>query len=190
MRELLSDGREFRSPQVLPRGNTSTKRPKVCPPKFYAVPHNRLVQEGETVRFQCAVVGHPTPWVRWDKNGSIVTPSARISIKERDDVKILEIVDVMREDAALYRVTAENDFGRIEASARLEVISTYIYLAKKKNTSLPIYILHKSFSSCNIKFSNRQKVDMTRQVGLSGLEAPHLGLILHSIGASCQLLVE
>ncbi|KAM0731548.1 Myosin light chain kinase, smooth muscle [Formica fusca] len=121
----VSHGREFRSPQVLPRGNTSSKRPKVCPPKFYAVPHNRLVQEGETVRFQCAVVGHPTPWVRWDKNGSIVTPSARISIKERDDVKILEIVDVMREDAALYRVTAENDFGRIEASARLEVISRY-----------------------------------------------------------------
>ncbi|XP_032676016.1 uncharacterized protein LOC116846386 isoform X2 [Odontomachus brunneus] len=120
----VSHGREFRSPQVLSRRGTS-KRTKVCPPKFYAVPHNRLVQEGETVRFQCAVVGHPAPWIRWDKNGIIVTPSARISIKERDDVKILEIVDVMREDAALYRVTAENDFGRIEASARLEVISRY-----------------------------------------------------------------
>lgn len=77
------------------------------------------------MRFQCAVVGHPAPWIRWDKNGTAVTPSARISIKERDDVKILEIIDVMREDAALYRVTAENDYGRIEASARLEVISTY-----------------------------------------------------------------
>lgn len=124
-RKLFSDGREFRSPQVLPRSGMS-KRPKVCPPKFYAVPHNRLVQEGETVRFQCAVVGHPAPWIKWDKNGTVVTPSTRISIKERDDVKILEIIDVMREDAALYRVTAENDFGRIEASARLEVISMYI----------------------------------------------------------------
>ncbi|XP_071646927.1 uncharacterized protein [Temnothorax longispinosus] len=120
----VSHGREFRSPQVLPRGGTS-KRLKVCPPKFYAVPHNRLVQEGETVRFQCAIVGHPVPWIRWDKNGAIVTPSTRISIKERDDVKILEITDVMQEDAALYRVIAENDFGRIEASARLEVINRY-----------------------------------------------------------------
>ncbi|XP_011705986.1 PREDICTED: titin-like [Wasmannia auropunctata] len=120
----VSHGRELRSPQVLPRSDIS-KKPKVCPPKFYAVPHNRLVQEGETVRFQCAVVGHPTPWIRWDKNGTIVTPSARISIKERDDIKILEIIDVMREDAALYRMTAENDFGRIEASARLEVINRY-----------------------------------------------------------------
>ncbi|KAL6255445.1 hypothetical protein P5V15_013781 [Pogonomyrmex californicus] len=120
----VSHGREFRSPQVLSRSDVS-KRPKVCPPKFYAVPHNRLVQEGETVRFQCAVIGHPAPWVRWDKNGTVVTPSARISIKERDDIKILEIIDVMREDAAVYRVIAENDFGRIEASARLEVINRY-----------------------------------------------------------------
>ncbi|KAL0100118.1 hypothetical protein PUN28_019519 [Cardiocondyla obscurior] len=117
-------GREFKSPQVLSRGGTS-KRPKVCPPKFYAVPHNCLVQEGETVRFQCSVVGHPAPWIKWDKNGTTVTPSTRISVKERDDIKVLEIVDVMQEDAALYRITAENDFGRIEASARLEVINRY-----------------------------------------------------------------
>ncbi|KAG5320919.1 UNC89 protein, partial [Acromyrmex heyeri] len=126
-------GREFRSPQVLPRSDIS-KKPKVSPPKFYAVPHNRLVQEGETVRFQCAIVGHPAPWIRWDKNGTIVTPSTRISIKERDDIKILEIIDVMREDAALYRVTAENDFGRIEASARLEVINRYESISRTIRT--------------------------------------------------------
>lgn len=75
------------------------------------------------MRFQCAVVGHPTPWVKWDKNGTIVTPTARISVKERDDVKIVEIMEVTQEDGGLYRVTVENDYGRIEASARLEVIS-------------------------------------------------------------------
>lgn len=80
------------------------------------------------MRFQCAIIGHPAPWIRWDKNGTVVTPSTRISIKEEDDVKILEIVDVIQEDAALYRVTAENDFGRIEASARLEVISMYTHI--------------------------------------------------------------
>ncbi|CAK9829518.1 Myosin light chain kinase, smooth muscle [Anthophora retusa] len=119
----VSHGRELRSPQLLPRGRTTSRRPKISPPKFYAVPHNRVVEEGETVRFQCAVVGHPTPWVKWDKNGIVVTPTARISIKERDDVKILEIVEVTQEDAGLYRVIAENDYGRIEASARLEVIN-------------------------------------------------------------------
>ncbi|XP_015434395.1 PREDICTED: myosin light chain kinase, smooth muscle-like [Dufourea novaeangliae] len=119
----VSHGRELRSPQLLPRCRSTSRRPKISPPKFYAVPHNRVVEEGETVRFQCAVVGHPTPWVKWDKNGLAVTPTARISIKERDDVKILEIVEVTQEDAGLYRVIVENDYGRIEASARLEVIN-------------------------------------------------------------------
>jgi len=114
------------------------------------VPHNRLVQEGETVRFQCAIVGHPAPWIRWDKNGIIVTPSTRISIKERDDIKILEIIDVMREDAALYRVTAENDFGRIEASARLEVISMLFaqsVLFETMNAIISLFIIPRNVSS-------------------------------------------
>ena len=114
------------------------------------MPHNRLVQEGETVRFQCAIVGHPAPWIRWDKNGIIVTPSTRISIKERDDIKILEIIDVMREDAALYRVTAENDFGRIEASARLEVISMLFaqsVLFETMNAIISLFIIPRNVSS-------------------------------------------
>lgn len=126
------DGRELRSPQLViaPRNRSASKRPRVSPPKFYAVPHNRVAEEGETVRFQCAVMGHPFPWVKWDKNGTTVTPTTRISVKERDDVRILEITDVIPEDAGLYRVTLENEFGRIEASARLEVIGTYVFYIK------------------------------------------------------------
>lgn len=91
-------------------------------PKFYAVPHNRVAEEGETVRFQCAVAGHPAPWVTWDKDGISVMPSARISLKEKDDVRILEITEITHEDAGLYRITLENDVGRTEATARLEII--------------------------------------------------------------------
>lgn len=107
---------------VPPPGPIRLRRSKVAPPKFYAIPHNRVAEEGETVRFQCAVAGHPDPWVTWDKDGSMVTPSARITIKEKDDLRILEIAEVTVEDAGLYRVRLENDVGRIEASARLDVI--------------------------------------------------------------------
>lgn len=92
-------------------------------PKFYAVPHSRCAEEGETVRFQCAIAGHPTPWSTWDKDGHIVTPATRITIKERDDLRILEINEVTHEDAGLYRITLENEYGRIEATARLDVIA-------------------------------------------------------------------
>jgi len=109
------------------------KRLKVIAPKFYAVPHNRVAEEGETVRFQCAVAGHPSPWTTWDKNGAIVTPTARLSITERDDLRVLEITEVTVEDAGLYRIVLENDVGRVEATARLEVIGPHGYLTKVAN---------------------------------------------------------
>lgn len=83
-------------------------------PKFYAVPHSRVAEEGETVQFQCAIAGHPTPWNTWDKDGDIVTQTSRITIKERDDLRILEIDEVTHEDAGLYRITLENEYGRLE----------------------------------------------------------------------------
>nr|XP_034839612.1 uncharacterized protein LOC117995729 [Maniola hyperantus] len=93
-------------------------------PKFYTYPYNKVVEEGDTVVFQCAVRGLPPPWATWDKDGIIITPTARISIREKEDMfRILEIEQVTIEDVGLYRVTLENDYGRAEASARLEVIS-------------------------------------------------------------------
>lgn len=98
------------------------KRFRFSAPKFYSVPHNRVCEEGETVRFQCAIAGYPPPWSTWDKDGIIVTPSQRMTIKERDDLRFLEIEEVTQEDAGLYRITLENDYGRIEATARLDII--------------------------------------------------------------------
>ncbi|XP_041986457.1 uncharacterized protein LOC121738463 [Aricia agestis] len=93
-------------------------------PNFYTYPFNKVVEEGETVVFKCAVKGLPTPWATWDKDGIPLTPTARISIKEKDEMlRILEIEEVTIEDVGLYRITLENDYGRVEASARLEVIT-------------------------------------------------------------------
>lgn len=101
---------------------TQQRHNKFMSPKFYAVPHSRVAEEGETVQFQCAIAGHPMPWSTWDKDGQIVTPTTRITIKERDDLRILEIDEVTHEDAGLYRITLENEYGRIEATARLDII--------------------------------------------------------------------
>lgn len=92
------------------------------PPKFYTIPHNRVAEEGETVRFQCAIAGHPEPCTVWHKNGQIIIPSNRINITERDDIRTLEIADVKTSDSGVYKIILENDVGKIEASARLDVI--------------------------------------------------------------------
>ncbi|KAG8223460.1 hypothetical protein J437_LFUL001954 [Ladona fulva] len=99
---------------------------RVTAPKFYAVPHNRVAEEGETVRFTCAIAGHPLPWASWDKDGVRITPTARISLSEKDDLRLLTISEVTLEDAGLYRVTLENEVGRVEASARLDVIGSAV----------------------------------------------------------------
>ncbi|XP_034478596.1 myosin light chain kinase, smooth muscle-like isoform X2 [Drosophila innubila] len=99
----------------------------ISAPKFLAIPYNRVVEEGDSVRFQCAIAGHPSPWATWDKDGLIVTPSPRIAVKEVDDLRFIEIDEVGFDDAGLYRITLENDFGRIEATARLDVISSSRY---------------------------------------------------------------
>lgn len=49
-------------------------------------------------------------------------------MEERDEVRILEIPKVTQEDAGLYRVTIENDLGREQATARLDVISELLLL--------------------------------------------------------------
>lgn len=131
------------------------KRLKVAPPKFYAIPHNRVAEEGETVRFQCAVAGHPTPWVTWDKDNVTVTPSARITVSEKEDIKILEIEEVTVEDSGLYRVTLENEVGRVEATARLDVIG------RRSNQE-------KTSNLCSRSFSPSIRRRMTSSVGRIG----------------------
>lgn len=80
------------------------------------------MEEGENVRFQCVIGGHPLPWSTWDKNGVIVMPASRVRIMDRDDLRILEIEHVTMDDSGLYRITLENEYGRIETTARLDVL--------------------------------------------------------------------
>lgn len=109
--------------------NTSSERPtdriSHSAPKFYAIPQSKVVEEGETVRFQCAVTGHPPPTTIWDRYNVPITPNSRISILEQDDLRILEISNVTVDDEGLYRVKIGNECGQSEATARLDVISKY-----------------------------------------------------------------
>lgn len=94
-------------------------------PKFYAIPQSKVVEEGETVRFQCAVTGQPSPSTSWDRYNVPITSDSRITVQEQDDLRILEISNVTIEDEGLYRVVIENECGHSEATARLDVISEY-----------------------------------------------------------------
>ncbi|XP_050541447.1 myosin light chain kinase, smooth muscle-like isoform X2 [Daktulosphaira vitifoliae] len=94
-------------------------------PKFYAVLHDKIVDVGDTVRFQCSVSGYPPPWSSWKKDGEPIGISSRIRIREDDDFRSLEICDIIPEDAGLYTVTVENKYGKIQTSAKLQVLPSH-----------------------------------------------------------------
>ncbi|KAJ0183997.1 hypothetical protein K1T71_000420 [Dendrolimus kikuchii] len=113
-----------RSVSRTPESSRVCSPSRTVAPTFYTYPFNKVVEEGENVVFKCAVKGMPLPWATWDKDGVIITSTSRITIREKDDMlRILEIEQVSIEDVGVYRIIVENEFGRAEASARLEVIT-------------------------------------------------------------------
>lgn len=72
------------------------------------------------------MTGQPAPWTSWTKDGKPATPNARVTIREKEDLKVLEISEVQLEDAGLYTVKIENNYGSVEATARLEIMGEYL----------------------------------------------------------------
>ncbi|KAG7174101.1 Myosin light chain kinase, smooth muscle-like 4, partial [Homarus americanus] len=108
--------------RLTPEPSTRSKTRRSHGPKFYYIPHDRIVEEGETVTFQCAVKGYPIPKAIWDKDSIRVLEDGRFKMVEKEEIRMLEIPKVTQQDAGLYRVTIENDLGREQATARLDVI--------------------------------------------------------------------
>ncbi|KAK8746869.1 hypothetical protein OTU49_016869, partial [Cherax quadricarinatus] len=112
----------FQPRRRTPEPSTRSKTRRSHGPKFYYIPHDRIVEEGESVSFQCAVKGCPVPRAVWDKDSIRILEDGRFKMTEKDEIRILEIPKVSQQDAGLYRVTIENDLGREQATARLDVI--------------------------------------------------------------------
>ena len=72
---------------------------RTVPPKFYTIPHNKIAEIGETVRFQCSIGGDPAPKVFWDKENVTIKSDdkRRFLLEERGDVRILEIRNISQQ---------------------------------------------------------------------------------------------
>ena len=98
---------------------------KMVGPKFVTHPHNRVVDEGDTVKFTCSVAGNPEPLVQWDRHGRLIRADGRLDLVDREDLHSLVIRDVMPSDAGLYTVTVTNCIGRVYATAKLDVVGEF-----------------------------------------------------------------
>lgn len=89
-------------------------------PMFKRLLANVECREGQNVRFEIRVSGHPT--LKWEKDGTPLAfgPSIEV-VHEGLDYYILHVRDTLPEDSGVYRVTATNSAGSASCQATLKV---------------------------------------------------------------------
>ena len=70
----------------------------------------------------CTLVGRPTPKLTWSRDGKMLNDGdSDISIDFEDGVSTLSIGQCEFEDEGSYICVAENEFGKVSCSTKLEV---------------------------------------------------------------------
>ena len=84
---------------------------------------SQIALVGETQRFECQVVGFPTPAISWFKDGVDITHNPRYGIgyDPSRGVITLSIKDVSHDDEGCYQCRAENSEGYATTTAYLVV---------------------------------------------------------------------
>lgn len=100
-------------------------------PKFIQPLKPQIVKETEMAILECTVIGTPTPNVKWYKGNEEIKPneSRRVSFNPETGVATLEILEPTPEDETIFKVTADNKFGKAECRANL-VISKSVLVSQ------------------------------------------------------------
>lgn len=80
-----------------------------------------VAEENKPTCLECIVTGEPTPVVKWYIGDEEIVPSMtrRISFNPQTGEAKLELLEPMKEDQVIYKVKADNKFGRAECRANL-----------------------------------------------------------------------
>lgn len=86
-----------------------------------SLPSKVRVEDGEPLKLEAKVPGHPEPEVQWLKDGEPVVPSDHVKLtQEPDGTVALEMDEVRPEDAGHYKVQANNDKGQVASETDVE----------------------------------------------------------------------
>ncbi|XP_030755389.1 obscurin-like [Sitophilus oryzae] len=80
-----------------------------------------IVSQNETVTLKTKFLSEPRATVRWLKDDQEIFSSQRLIIDDDEGFYFLKIKDIVIQDAAVYKFTAENTYGFIEDSVRIDV---------------------------------------------------------------------
>ncbi|CAB3240106.1 unnamed protein product [Arctia plantaginis] len=88
-------------------------------------------------KFPARVFGIPSPDITWYKNGSLLKPSDKYTIKRDGDACCLYVRDLTLDDAGSYKCVAKNKEGEASCEANLEVVDK---IARKQKVEPPSFL--------------------------------------------------
>jgi len=99
---------------------------------------------GETQRFECQVIGFPTPTIRWFKDEVDITNNERYHVDYEQEMGVITLVirNVTLADEGLYQCRAENSEGYATTTAYLVVKGAHSSLYSMTLCTSSRYGLH------------------------------------------------
>lgn len=110
------------SGQVATQTNADVKKKPKKATVDQALPSTLTAVQGEPLKLTAKISGHPTPDVKWLKDGRPIRNGGRVNISELPDGTVsLEIDAAKPEDAGNYSLVVSNDLGENSSDAAVEV---------------------------------------------------------------------
>lgn len=104
-------------------------------PSFTQKPQLRQEDDGNRLIFECQLLSSPKPEIEWYRSDELLKQDARTTFKiqpvgDNKFTVVLDLDDVVEEDAGLYKVKAKNKMGEVAASINLNFSREYISKVK------------------------------------------------------------
>lgn len=98
-----------------------------------------MLDEKGTATFECVVTGIPTPTVKWYKGKQEIKPSPerKVSFNPETGIATLQLLKPTADDAVIFKVKADNKFGKAECRANL-VMSREVVVTQPVPLQAPI----------------------------------------------------
>lgn len=153
-------------------------------PRFSEPLQPVVAEEHKPVSLKCVVEGTPTPTVKWYKGNEEVIPSEtkKVTFNPKTGEATLELLEPVKEDEVIYKVKADNKFGRAECRANLilqhavtvtkpmilyapEIIKPVRAVVAKPDETIVLDVEYKTATEAEVTwFRNNKKVTPTKDV--------------------------
>ncbi|GAB1597549.1 hypothetical protein Ahia01_000031400, partial [Argonauta hians] len=93
------------------------------PPAILSISKDVLVKEGNPVILECCVSGIPEPELTWFRNGNSLRSDYNYTLRRKNDMYSLEIIEATEKDGGKYTVTVHNTEGNMTGDIMVTVES-------------------------------------------------------------------